>query len=368
MKTFGPTFVPKEPTRKSLRKANAVPKPTTNIRHILLLVPTLARQKEKKRKLREQEQEDRQAIARFPQMKKIKFEPKECAKKKKSAIKRPSKTSPATPLRMISEAPVAVSPESAKSNTIKKEMKREGKADIKKSQVEEYRAPRRPLSTPDPETVQDSQPSSPPSITRSAAQNPAIDLAATRTPVIDLTMDYPPMRHMPLEQLAMEVACKRRITLLRRRKVALEALMIATDLPSLFAALRIVGELHDSSEFHPVAARLVEDAQMAGRGLLQQSLVERFTSPRAFGGLAFSDTKALLLIDHIFRILGPSLGTVHLTVEKLVSNGFPLMDSIEMLPHLGLIVSNIQDKTYALTQMVMSVTAEESLLTQRPYV
>jgi hypothetical protein len=44
------------------------------------------------------------------------------------------------------------------------------------------------------------------------------------------------------------------------------------------------------------------------------------------------------------------------------------MDSFEILPHLGLIVDNIQKKTYALTQMVMSVTAEDSLMTPRPYV
>jgi hypothetical protein len=168
-----------------------------------------------------------------------------------------------------------------------------------------------------------------------------------------------------LDSLIQQAASQRNLTLLRRRKFAMEALMSATDLSTIYAAMAIVKDLHQgcSSELHPMAAQLVSEAQRAGQMLLTQSLANRFTSPRCFGGLAYSDTKAHILIQHINQTIGPHLvGTMIITVEKLVALGLPWGDSMEITPYLRLIVDEIRRKFYSLTEMLLTITANQSLM------
>jgi hypothetical protein len=187
-----------------------------------------------------------------------------------------------------------------------------------------------------------------------------------RTPVPSPPPASSPVHHVSLEQfsldqLRIELAMKKRLTVLRRRKVAMQALMTAADMTSIFASLAVVKDIHRGDELHPVASSLVNDAQITGELLLTRSLVDRFTSPRSFGGLAFSHSKAQILINHLFQTIVPSFGTIPITAEILVATGFPVVDSIELLPHIRVIVDDIRAKISSLANVLVTVTGEESL-------
>ena len=100
------------------------------------------------------------------------------------------------------------------------------------------------------------------------------------------------LEQLSIESLTMELALKRKMTVLRQREIALHGLVKARHIKTIFAYLAIVKVLREGDEFQPAVASLVNNAMVAGQLLLKQNLMNGFTSPRALGGLAFSAIKA----------------------------------------------------------------------------
>jgi hypothetical protein len=139
-----------------------------------------------------------------------------------------------------------------------------------------------------------------------------------------------------------------------RRLRSLEALIESQDLATIHASLTLVNQLHVACELHPSAVTLVNDAGVASRYLMYQSLMEQFTRPMSFGGLAYSDTKAKGLITHLFNSIGPSFWTSDFDQTELEGAGLSKLDSRKTLPHLRIIGEEIRTKLENIRRVVFS--------------
>jgi hypothetical protein len=102
-----------------------------------------------------------------------------------------------------------------------------------------------------------------------------------------------------------------------KRERAIELLRSADDLPSSYAALKLVNEIVGIDEARIMAKRvarllspadqvLIDQASLAVPYLMYQLCVEEFTQPRAQGGLAYSHAKAVEMASILFEKAGPA--------------------------------------------------------------
>ncbi len=145
-----------------------------------------------------------------------------------------------------------------------------------------------------------------------------------------------------------------------RRKIALEALYDAEDMPSIFNLLELVKELHEGFQMHPTAIDLVQKATTASEYLMFKSVVERLTRPRSFGGLAWAETKAKQIADKLFETMGSECCAVDVSENKLVKKGGQEMtDARRILPHLIAVGEEINDKKEELRSKVLEAPESE---------
>ena len=163
------------------------------------------------------------------------------------------------------------------------------------------------------------------------------------------------LEQLSIESLTMELALKRKMTVLRRREIALHGLVEARHIKTIFAYLAIVKVLQEGDEFQPAVASLVNNALVAGQLLLKQNLMNGFTSPRAFGGLAYSAIKAKIFSDHLCETIGTSLGTIPITLEALMMTGLTLTESEEILPLLLPIEEDIKMNIISLGKVFATI-------------
>jgi len=415
---------PKPATRKSPRRQRLKFKITNEIHHQLLLGPTLARQA-KKRKTSEIEGKGNQSLAGSPQTLKgnikkaldavsqVKASPKPPVGRKispASPAKRSSlsqfrevaqkgddsatnspinkvclaKTCPQSPERRKISPASPVTPDSVHSTDAsptrktksvlkfdrKRKSKDEGSKEPKKNIKRSRKNSRNPSSSSDRRPTHDSAVIS--------------ETAASRIPAPDTTQpNNPPEREsrVPCEralsdsrrslydsqsynQMLMEATVQRRMNVIRRKKLAVEALMAATDIPSIFSSLWAFRQLHDGGRTAPIAMNLASDAQTTGHIMLTQWLTEKFTSPRCFGGLAFSDRESHLLVNIILDSFGASFGALDITARRLVSVGIPASAAVEIHPIVACMVREIRDKIHWIFREIMDATADAPLPVQ----
>lgn len=377
---------PKQPERKSLRKKKNV------IRHQLLLGPTLERQ-ERMRRLQEKERAKLEVQQTTQKETKVDIDDDDLPISQVIIPLAMRKVSPVAPdilgakidkeLKTKRETKKADSKTPApakKTLAIKKQIKVEkSKTSTESRKTPGVKAvkpkkPHRPLRTPEPvqeatvsERIQErrTQHRTPQKISRPLF--PSIPrLSPSSSTIHAITPEHPDtsMESSSLDELRkMELQAQHRLIILKRRKVAIQSLVTAMDFASIYASLAIVKELHVGVlHFNPMAAALVTDAEVAGRLLLTQSLMDRFTGIRVFGGLAFSEGKARALIDHLFQTVELFSGTIPITARLLVRIGVPSTDAIDMVPHIRVIVDEIQTKVFYLSRMLRAVTAEGSIM------
>lgn len=139
-----------------------------------------------------------------------------------------------------------------------------------------------------------------------------------------------------------------------KQQRALSALMTSTgDLISIRAALGLVKELFEGyDEIPPEVFQLANDAEVTSRYLMFQSLRDILTSPKSFGGLAFSDIKATSLINQVFEAMGPNLYIEVVSIEKMQLVGASTVDSRKLLPFVNTIGEEVRKKEMALKKEI----------------
>lgn len=90
------------------------------------------------------------------------------------------------------------------------------------------------------------------------------------------------------------------------RKALIKALREACDLPSTYAALKLIRESSFLDFLTEEEKELVSDASLAVPYIMSNLAVEHCTRPRSLGGLAYSRAKAENLIRSLFAKMGPA--------------------------------------------------------------
>jgi len=90
------------------------------------------------------------------------------------------------------------------------------------------------------------------------------------------------------------------------RKALIKALREACDLPSTYAALKLIRESSFLDSLTEKEKELVSDASLAVPYIMSNLAVEHCTRPRSLGGLAYSRAKAENLIRSLFAKMGPA--------------------------------------------------------------
>jgi hypothetical protein len=378
MATMAPDCMslPKAATRKSPRRQDSKLKITNEIHHQLFLGPTRARQA-RKRKIKEAEEKTLQSLARSAQNLKKDI----CKPTNEDAL---IKTSPQSPVRRKISPASPVTPESVHSKHAS--LKRKAKSVLpcerkKQKQIHKYeegtkktkkkfqraRDSHRTSSSSGHQTNHDSAGPASRATSRSAVphsvqwNNPPERESPQTAPGQRAVSDEGLGDSRSSNQLWAQAVVQRRMNVIRRKTLAIEALTTATDVPSIFSSLWAFCQLHDGVKTDPVALNLASDAQTTGNLMLTHWLTEKFTSPRCFGGLAFSDVQSHILINRILNAFGASFGALDITTERLAAIGIPASVSAEILPHLSVIVGEIRARIHSLFDYIMYTTADPPL-------
>jgi len=120
------------------------------------------------------------------------------------------------------------------------------------------------------------------------------------------------------------------------RERAMAKLREATDLPTSYAALKLVKDnLHRGTKLTKQDEKLLRQASLAVPFLMYKQCVELFTRPRNFQGLAFSIAKAELIAKKLFESIGPACCSETVTEAELVNAcGIEKVDAHKVLPKL----------------------------------
>lgn len=143
------------------------------------------------------------------------------------------------------------------------------------------------------------------------------------------------------------------LQLLRRREHAVQLMQRSTDVSSIIASSRLVREYYAGTLMDASTQLLLEEAE--GRGVLWlcKLLVRSFSKPILLGGLGFSPTKAKLIADEVVVNLADMIGKIDLSYETLVGIRILPHDALAISPMLRVIGATIRENSLAFRQEIL---------------
>ena len=152
------------------------------------------------------------------------------------------------------------------------------------------------------------------------------------------------------------------VNLCLQQQRALVYLMRSTDFFTIGASLEVVNALFTNGQIHLSAMSLISNANLTFRCFLSLWLTERLTLPMSFGGLAYSDLDARMLIERIFLAMAPSFSIKSISICKLRQHGISEEDARKILPQLLVIENSIREKVKAIWRDVREVDSTDRVV------
>lgn len=139
------------------------------------------------------------------------------------------------------------------------------------------------------------------------------------------------------------------LDLLKQHGKALEILMSARDLGTIVATLQFIKRVQQRGiPVGPTAAKLVSEAEMKSRALMEDTFLRHLTSPTHCGGKGYTRTHAGMILCRLAPVLGPNLGRVDsppIDSARLMSFGLSRLEVLDILPYTQSFEDDILMKT-----------------------
>ena len=137
--------------------------------------------------------------------------------------------------------------------------------------------------------------------------------------------------------------------LLKQHSMALDILMAAKDLGTILAILHYIKLLQQRGvSMGPATAKLVSDAEMTSRALMEDGFFRHMTTPVWSGGKGYNASHAGLLLCRLSTILGSGLGRMDspmINSAKLLGLGLNRLEISDSLPYIQQLEDDILMKT-----------------------
>lgn len=155
------------------------------------------------------------------------------------------------------------------------------------------------------------------------------------------------------------VAVQSKLDLLKQHGMALELLMSASDLGTIVATLQYIKRMHQRGiPVGPTAAKLVSEAEMTSRVLMEDSFLKHLTTPVWSGGKGYDVSHAGVILCRLTPILGPNLGRLDsptIDSTKLLSLGLNTAEVLDILPYIQSFEDDILMKTLSFKRKIANV-------------
>lgn len=145
------------------------------------------------------------------------------------------------------------------------------------------------------------------------------------------------------------------LNLLERQGFALELLVASTDLPTFAASLQHVKSLHRNTPLRPGIAKIVSDAEVRCRALMEESFLRHLTVPCAYGGLGYTFGHANSILFLLRPVLGSNLGLDAIDMARLLDLGLSSAEALDLLPYIREMKDEILTTTYAISRRLLNV-------------
>lgn len=178
-------------------------------------------------------------------------------------------------------------------------------------------------------------------------QLPSLHSPSTNSRILTSRTSRSHLMKQQIDRLRLQELKNQQIELLRLQELqnlASHAVLTATDLSTLIAAIRIVQHLFLGCEMDHSTIELLSDAELRANALIKTILMEGFSRPIACGGLGFSYNKSRLLVELLVVNYGNLIATEELPLNAVVALGVSINDSINVLPLLEALRDSVQLK------------------------
>jgi len=149
------------------------------------------------------------------------------------------------------------------------------------------------------------------------------------------------------------------LLLLKQHGIALEILMSATDLGTILASLQYIKRAHERGiPMGPTAAKVVKDAELTSRVLMEDTFLRQMTSPKLSGGNGYNVSQAGMILCRLAPILGPNLGRLDsptIDSTRLLSLGLNAIEVLDLLPYIQSFEDDVLMKTLSLKRQLANV-------------
>eukprot|EP00980_Cylindrotheca_fusiformis_P002690 scaffold627_cov125-Cylindrotheca_fusiformis.AAC.7 len=149
---------------------------------------------------------------------------------------------------------------------------------------------------------------------------------------------------------------------LKRREVVVNIARHSSGLSNTIASTRLLREEYEGYQMEPAIALLLHEAESRGKLLLSKILMTNCLQSTFVGGLGFSYNKSTLIVERIILCFGDLIGRVEISFEALLSLGISLSDSLEIVPFLRAIGDGIREASLSCRQLIR-ICIQESQMT-----
>eukprot|EP00533_Pseudo-nitzschia_delicatissima_P005379 CAMPEP_0116096690 /NCGR_PEP_ID=MMETSP0327-20121206/10313_1 /TAXON_ID=44447 /ORGANISM="Pseudo-nitzschia delicatissima, Strain B596" /LENGTH=693 /DNA_ID=CAMNT_0003588405 /DNA_START=62 /DNA_END=2143 /DNA_ORIENTATION=+ len=147
--------------------------------------------------------------------------------------------------------------------------------------------------------------------------------------------------------------------LLKQHGMALEMLMSANDVGTIAACLQYIKRMQQRGvPVGPTAAKVVADAELSSRALMEEGLVRHMTNSVWAGGKGYTTHQSGLILCRLSPVLGSDLGRLDsplIDSTKLLSLGLSRAEAMDVLPYIQSFEDEILTKNLSFKRQLSAV-------------
>ncbi len=152
------------------------------------------------------------------------------------------------------------------------------------------------------------------------------------------------------------VAIRAEFDLLNQHGKALEILLSAKDVGTIVASLQFIKRMHQRGiPAGPKPAKVVSDAELASRAMMEDGFLNHMTAPIRAGGKGYNASRAGMILCRLAPVLGSNLGRLDsplIDSTKLMTLGLNSNEAMDVLPYIQSFEDDILVKNVTLKRQL----------------